>query len=304
MMEQYDLIYNILNQKGIGRVKANKIIQKLEYVFKSSSWDKNILTNNLQQYFESEIIEDILTNQNDFILKIDRPELFFLNRFSKEYPDSLRILGSNCPPILSCLGNVKLIEKKKVGFCGSRKASKKGISVAKDISQQVASKDIVVVSGYASGIDQETHYWALKEGGETIIVLPEGIENFSIKKHVKDVWDWNRVLVISEFIPNAIWSVNRAMQRNTTIIALSDIMFLIEAKAKGGSIDAGYKTLSMNKPLFAPIYEGMPEEASGNQLLLTKGALPLRKKRETNKANLDKVFDVLNKPNNVNLLFK
>lgn len=303
-MEQFDLIYNILNQKGIGRVKANKIIQKLDIFFYSGTWDKNMLTNRLNQFFDFDIIEKIITNQNNFTLKINNRDPFFIHRFSTEYPNSLKTLGSNCPPILSCVGNVKLIQKKKVGFCGSRKASEKGLSVARDISQQVAKKNIVVVSGYASGIDQETHYWALKEGGETIIVLPEGIENFSIKKHVKEVWDWNRVLVISEFIPNAIWSVNRAMQRNTTIIALSDVMFLIEAKIKGGSIDAGYKTLSMGKPLFAPVYEGMPEEASGNQLLLTKGALPLRKRRENNKANLDKVFDVLNNPISDNLLFK
>lgn len=303
-MEEFDLIYNILNQKGIGRVKANKIIQKLENVFISSKWDKEILTSGLKQFFDPEVIEDIITKQNSFNLKINTQEPFFTHRFSKKYPDSLKKMGSNCPPVLSCMGNINLLEKKKVGFCGSRKASEKGISVAKDISQQVAAKNIVVVSGYASGIDQETHYWALKEGGETIIVLPEGIENFSIKKHVKEVWDWNRILVISEFIPNAIWSVNRAMQRNTTIISLSDIMFLIEAKVKGGSIDAGHKTLAMNKPLFAPVYDGMPDEASGNQLLLTKGALPLRKKRETNKANLDKVFEILNKPTTNSSLFE
>ena len=57
---------------------------------------------------------------------------------------------------------------------------------------QLSGLDIAVVSGYASGVDIQTHYWALKSGGTTIIVLPEGINKFYIKKELKDVWDWNR----------------------------------------------------------------------------------------------------------------
>jgi len=299
-MKQSDFIYNILNQKGIGRVKANKILQDCSSFFIDEFIDIKSITIKLENYFSSEQIDDIINTRNDYNLQTSTPNLYFVNRFQPNFPKLLNELNLNCPPIISCIGNIDLLNKEKVGFCGSRKASDKGIDVAKDISQQVALKDIVVVSGYASGIDQETHYWALKAGGSTIIVLPEGIQSFTIKRHVKDVWDWNRVLVISEFAPNEIWSVNRAMQRNTTIIALSNIMVLIEAKVTGGSIDAGYKTLQMNKPLFAPVYQGMPEEASGNQLLLSKGALPLMRKRETNKANIDKMMSLLNS----NLEFK
>ncbi len=304
-MEQFDLIYNILNQKGIGRVKANKILQNFELIFKDGLFNSTKIHNKLREFFNEEQIDEILNNTVDFKLKVNAPTPFFINRFNDYYPLSLKDLKTNCPPILSCIGNKELLKDKKIGFCGSRKASQKGIDIAKDVSQQVSKQNIVVVSGYASGIDQETHYWALKEGGSTIIVLPEGINNFSIKKHIKDVWDWERILVISEFAPNAVWSVNRAMQRNSTIIALSNIMFLIEAKIKGGSIDAGNKTLQMKKPLFAPVYQGMPEEASGNRLLLTKGALPLMKKRETNRANLDKMMDLMTSVvNNNDRLFK
>ena len=211
-------------------------------------------------------------------------------------------MGGKCPTIFACMGNMDLLKKQKIGFCGSREATEKGLDVTKDISQQVSDSNIVVVSGYASGIDQQAHYWSLKNNGETIIVLPEGINNFTIKKHLRSVWNWNRVLVISEFAPNAIWSVNRAMQRNSTIVGLSNVMILIEAKEKGGSIDAGYKALRMNKTLFAPVYEGMPVEASGNNLLLQKGALPLLRKKETGLANLDLMLHYINERQNTNKL--
>ncbi len=294
-MKSFRLIYNILTLKGVGRVKANKTLQNIEKLLSNDVIDNETIESCLKHVLKEEELKTVLSLNPMLNLKLDNPKPFFLNRFHPNFPNALKDLGNNCPPIISCLGNIDLLKKRKVGFCGSRKASAKGIDVAKDIAQQVSDRDIVVVSGYASGIDQETHYWALKDGGETIIVLPEGIEHFNIKRHLKDIWDWNRTLVVSEYMPNAIWSINRAMQRNATIIALSDVMFLIEAKIKGGSIDAGYKTLEMNKPLFAPVYEGMPEEASGNQHLLTKGAHPLRKSRETNRANLDSVVQLLTK---------
>ncbi len=235
--------------------------------------------------------------------KESTPEVFYFTKYQQAFPKSLFDMGSECPPILACLGNTDLLTKQKIGFCGSREATEKGLDVTKDISQQVSDNNVVVVSGYASGIDQQAHYWSLKNNGATIIVLPEGINGFRIKKHLKSVWDWNRVLVLSEFTPNAIWSVNRAMQRNSTIIGLSDVMVLIEAKEKGGSIDAGYKTLKMNKILFAPVYEGMPVEASGNSLLLHKGALPIRKKRESGLANLDLLFHYINEGQRPNKIF-
>lgn len=293
-MKTYQFIYNLLRLKGIGRAKANKILQRLEGFLYDDTISIETILSKSDTLLTQLQIDEIFNLKNEIKIIDKYPEICFLNLFNSEFPKSLKKLKSNCPPILTCMGNLGLLNAKKVGFCGSRKASEKGLTVAKDIAQQISSQEIVVVSGYASGIDQETHYWALKEGGATIVVLPEGIQNFTIKKHMKDVWDWNRVLVISEFIPDAIWSVNRAMQRNTTIIALSDIMVLIEAKEKGGSIDAGYKTLQMNKPLFTPVFQGIPEEASGIQLLLTKGALPVMKKRESNRANLNKLINMLN----------
>lgn len=292
-MIKQKLIYDLYNRKGLGRVRVNSILADSFYKSKSSKIDVNeLLENELSKYevgSSLDVFEESLISQFESEIK---QYIHFINFTDLSYPSSLNLLGNNRPTILTCVGNLELLKKNKIGFCGSRKATGKGFEIAKDISEQVSTKDIVVVSGYASGIDMETHLSSLTSKGETIIVLPEGILNFKVKRALKKVWDWSRVLVISEFEPYAIWSVSRAMTRNSTIVALSDIMVLIEARRTGGSIDAGLKTLQFNKPLFAPVYEGMPEEASGNQFLLEKGALPIRKKRETNKANLGKMFEI------------
>lgn len=296
-MKISDLIFNILDTKGVGRVKANTICNAISSCLTNANEVSDCyeqISIALGSYFDRETIQNIFSKKVIVDIKENTPIVFYVSKYQFGFPKSLLEMKTECPPILSCIGNIDLLKRHKIGFCGSREATTKGLDVTQDISQQVSSKNIVVVSGYASGIDQQSHYWALKNNGATIIVLPEGINNFRIKKYLKSVWDWDRVLVLSEYVPNAIWSVNRAMQRNTTIVGLSDVMVLIEAKEKGGSIDAGYKALQMNKVLFAPVYDGMPIEASGNSILLQKGALPLRKKRDTGLANLDFMFKLIN----------
>lgn len=286
-------IFKLLSVKGIGRVKANSILESLAIRYDINSLSETEILSKLSPEI-SNAYKNVSSKTYEEIEKAISLGVKFITILDNDYPKNLKALGTNKPTILSYLGNKNLLDSKKIGFCGSRKASEKGLNIAKDISQQISLLNVTVVSGYASGIDQQTHFWSLNERGNTIIVLPEGINHFKIKTFVKEVWDWNRVLVMSEFMPDSIWNAGKAMERNLTIVSLSDVMVLIEARETGGSIDAGYKALTLNKPLFAPVYEGMPEEASGNQILLTKGALPLKRKKETQKANLDYVFHVLN----------
>ena len=292
-------IYKLMKIKGVGPIIANKIIRTLSFSNRSLY---NILENNIENKMLSSLLNNYQIEQfgivdtflKEQIIKLEGDNAGFLTFSNPKYPKHLlSCLGDLAPPILCYKGNLDLLKMHSVGFCGSRKASNKGLQVAMDCVKQLAEKEIVIISGHAAGIDQKTHYTALESGGSTIIVLPEGILNFKIRKSFKVVWDWKRVLVISEYLPNASWNAFHAMQRNKTIIGLSNAMILIEAGKNGGSMAAGIKTLEMNKKLYAPIYEGMPDFAVGNQILLKKGAIPLGKSRDTGKANLKNLFNFL-----------
>jgi len=299
--DEYSVIYNLFNIKGIGNVNINKMLLANSSLYNSDFFDESIMN-----LLSEDQKRDFFENFNNSILpdNVVGLPIEYISILDHEYPIELQNgLSTNAPALLSLIGNRELLKTKKVGFCGSRKASLKGFEVTMDCVEQLVKKKITIVSGYASGIDQQAHYSALSNNGATIIVLPEGIKGFRIKKELKEVWDWDRVLVISEFLPNAIWSSSRAMQRNSTIIGLSELMILIEAGDKGGSLDAGMKTLQLRKHLFAPLYENMPENAIGNQILLDKGALPLKRKATTLKANLDQLLDLLYHPKQPKLLF-
>lgn len=201
-----------------------------------------------------------------------------------DYPPSLSRGGK--APVLSVLGNLALLDQPGLGFCGSRKASEKGIAVTIDCAEQAVLAGFTVISGYAAGVDFAAHRTALEHGGATILVLAEGIDRFRIRKDLRSVWDWSRVLVISQFVPQAVWQAYRAMQRNEVIIALSRAMIVVEAGETGGTLAAGMRALELGKPLFVAEYENISEVAPGNAKLLEKGAARLRRSRESGRANV------------------
>jgi DNA processing protein len=209
------------------------------------------------------------------------------------YPQALkRLLGDRSPPFLYFRGNESLFRGESIGFCGSRHASELAIGVCQDIVQQLSERQFIVTAGYAAGVDQAAHKAALQANGKTIAVLAEGILNFSVRTVLASVWDWERALVVSEFLPHARWAVGKAMQRNRTIIGLSRALVVIEARSTGGTFEAGKDALLLNHPLFAPIY-GDEKIAEGNRILLARGALPIKRNRETGRARLEPVMAAL-----------
>lgn len=277
-------IYSFMKIKGFGVVRTNK--ELLSYtqqigMWRLEDWLLSVLSaeQKVEYYSHYEKIEG---------LKIKSLDVLFNTVLDKSYPTTLKtLLKLNTPPVLSMIGNINLLSNRKIGFSGSRKVSDKGILITRDCVEQLSiEKDVTIVSGYAQGVDKEAHYTALKSGGSTIVVLPNGISSFYVRQEMKDVWDWTRVLVISEYLPKDKWSVDRAMNRNNTIIGLSDSMVVVEAGLTGGSIDAGLRTLIDSKPLYVPEYSDYPESALGNRLLLDKGARGIRRNRQSNRANV------------------
>lgn len=213
------------------------------------------------------------------------------------YPRGLlHSLGDQSPVILLCRGNLALLDQLSVGFCGSRESTEKGIATARDTAALLARQGVNIVSGYAAGVDMTAHCAALQAGGTTTVVLAEGILRFRLKHlkgAIRDHWDDSRTLVVSEFGANLPWSVNHAMTRNSTICGLSRAMVLIEARATGGSIQAGRDCLRLGHPLFAAVYEGMPESAVGNQELLRQGGVRLMKSRSTGLPNVAPILHAI-----------
>ncbi len=209
-----------------------------------------------------------------------------------DYPLSLRaVMGNNAPINLEMQGNSDLLKTNCVGFSGARDCSLKAEHATKDCAEQVVQNNMTVVSGGARGIDQIAHYTALEKGGSTIVVIPQGIESFTIPPNLIRVWDWGRVLVLSIFSTQSKWAIFRALERNKIIVALSFATLIVEANETGGTMHTGtYSIQTAKQPTYAIKYYDMTEHAKGNAILLEAGAKRIVKNPETNRANLSELF--------------
>jgi DNA processing protein len=246
-----------------------------------------------------EVARNVLDERNSALKTaelLDSKDIKFLWLGDARYPERLRrILGDDAPPLIFFKGNIDLLNLPAVGFCGSRKASEKGIGVTGDAARILAKSNICVVSGYAHGVDLAAHYGALEAGGTTIFVLVDGILRFQLKGAISDVVQSSNHLIVSQFPPNLPWIGRNAMKRNGTIIGLSDAMILVESGIDGGTFAAGTESLKRRHPLFVVEFAEPGPSAEGNPFFLERGGIPLRGNRD-GIPNLDGVLAVTRHP--------
>ncbi|MFF5293642.1 DNA-processing protein DprA [Paractinoplanes globisporus] len=193
------------------------------------------------------------------------------------YPRQLGPLASSSP-VFFCWGNPELFGAPGIGMCGSRKATELGLKAAGLCGEEAAASGITVVSGYAKGVDTETHLAALNSGGTTVIVLPEGIDGFRIKRDFpRELFRKENVLVVSQFAPRQPWTAGAAMTRNKVIYGLGSALVVIEAGERGGTLAAGEGALSSGRPVLVLDFDG--STPPGNRILLDKGGIPVPNRR-------------------------
>jgi len=206
------------------------------------------------------------------------------------YPPQLRAI-KNAPPVLFTVGKRELLTQPSVGMCGSRNTSATGLRTAASCGELVAALRLTVVSGYARGVDTQTHLAALNSGGSTVIVLAEGINLFKIKKDFRsENFTLDRVLIVSQFRPTQPWSVGGAMTRNRVIAGLSRALIVIEAGETGGTLNAGLQALEMGRPVVALEFKSVPTPP-GNRILIERGA-----QRVSSKSDLFRVLQEVADP--------
>jgi DNA processing protein len=193
------------------------------------------------------------------------------------YPDCLAQTRA-APPVLFLRGPLHLLCQPSLGVCGSRHASEEGLRAARACAEAGATHGFNVVSGYARGVDMASHTAALTHGGNTVIVLAEGIQHFRVRRgEFADAWDPTRAVVVSQFASTQPWNAGSAMARNVVIAELSKALVVVEAGATGGTLAAGLHALDRGQPV---VVLQLSDAPAGNQLLEQKGAIRIHSREE------------------------
>ncbi|HAL02701.1 MAG TPA: DNA-protecting protein DprA [Lachnospiraceae bacterium] len=167
------------------------------------------------------------------------------------YPTKLKEIPSP-PSYLFYLGNLPKDDIPSVSIIGARMCSEYGKEAAKYYSSVLSKNGIQVISGLASGIDGISQRAALDADGSSFGILGSGIDvcyPVANKTLYKDLAI--RGGVISE---NPIGSKPLPYHfpmRNRIISGLSDIVLVVEAKEKSGTLITVSMALEQGKDVYA-----------------------------------------------------
>ncbi len=206
----------------------------------------------------------------------DEQNITYSLRWEEDYPSKLlERMGGSAPPVVFMKGSPEALTCPLAAIIGSRTPTEEGIERASACARTLADEGYGVVTGFALGVDLAANVAALESGTPTVAVLGAGILRIPSRRRVLDEFALERILFLSEFPPLQTWNTGATMARNRTVVALSDLAIVVEAKRRGGSVEAGRAALQLNVPLFA--YSDSPEPilAEGTRLLIDLGATPV-----------------------------
>jgi DNA processing protein len=158
-----------------------------------------------------------------------------------------------------------------VAIVGARAALASDLEQAGALARAVAGRGGVVVSGGAIGVDSAAHRGALAAGGATVVVLGTGID---VPYPVRNTALFDAIAasrtgaVVSSFPPGATPRAGNFVARNAIIAALADLVIVVGARGRSGSLHTADAARRLGRQLAA-----VPGGDASDHLLASGAAL-------------------------------
>ena len=180
---------------------------------------------------------------------------------SAEYPQKLNNYPK-MPEILFAKGNLPDAKKPTAAIVGARACSPYGRIQAFRYARILSSAGVQIISGMAYGIDAEAHKGAMEGGTPTYAVLAGGVD-ICYPSGNRPLYD--RILrknggILSEQPPGMRARNYFFPARNRIISGLADLVLIVEAREKSGSLITAQWALDQGKIVYAvpgPVNEAL-----------------------------------------------
>jgi DNA processing protein len=188
------------------------------------------------------------------------------------YPDALAAIHDP-PPTLWTLGCAESLRAPMVAIVGSRAASPYALQVARKLGEDLARRNVTVVSGMARGVDSAAHQGALAGGGVTVAVFGCGVDVIYPREHARlAARIRERGALVSEFPCGTPPLPPYFPQRNRIISGLALAVVIVEAAQKSGSLITARFALDQGREVLAVPGNILGGRNSGAHALLRDGA--------------------------------
>ena len=185
------------------------------------------------------------------------------------------------PKQLYIIGSLPDEKEKLVYLCivGSRKHTSYGKEICEKIIEGLRGYPIVIVSGFAIGVDAIAHKKAMEVGLKTIVFPGSGL-SASAMYPKSNVILMNEIIkkggcLISEFEPDfkaTLWSFP---MRNRLMAGISRAVLVIEAEERSGTLITARLTTEYNRDLLAVPGSVFSPNSKGTNKLIRQGATPV-----------------------------
>jgi DNA processing protein len=201
-------------------------------------------------------------------------------RHDELYPEAARDLGDG-PATIFGRGRADVLRElgrdAAVTIVGSRRPSRYGRELAKELGAELAAAGFIVVSGLALGVDSAAQDGALGAGGLTIAVLGCGVDvpypprNARLQEEIAE-----RGAVISELPPGTEPRRWTFPARNRIMAALGAMTVVVEARERSGSLITAEMAQSLARDVGAVPGLVGSSPAAGTNALIRDGAHLIR----------------------------
>jgi DNA processing protein len=203
-----------------------------------------------------------------------RGGLSIVCRCSDGYPPRLRDLHDP-PAVLHVAGSLPE-DPDGVGIVGARRATPYGLDVARALGRGLSASGVPVVSGLALGVDAASHDGALEAHGPVLAVLASGADvPYPSSKRALYARVVERGAVVSELPPGfgpVRWCF---VARNRIIAALSQVLLVVEAAERSGSLTTADFAAELGRSVGAVPGHITSRLAVGTNGLIQSGAAPI-----------------------------
>ncbi|MGN0362040.1 MAG: DNA-processing protein DprA [Bilifractor sp.] len=207
--------------------------------------------------------------RQDAILK----QIRFIHQDDPEYPERFQYYH-RMPMGLYVLGRMPDPDRKTVAIVGARSCSPYGRAEASRFGEMLASRGVQIISGMAYGVDSWALHGALQAGGAAFAVLGSGVD-VCYPKESHTIYQ--RMIregggILSEFEPGTEPAAWHFPIRNRIISAFADVVLVVEAKLRSGSLITADYALSQGKSIYAIPGRNMDALSQGCNRLIAQGA--------------------------------
>lgn len=188
------------------------------------------------------------------------------------YPERLNHIH-NPPYSIYYRGKLPEAGRKAVAVVGARNCSAYGRTVAKQAAYGLAEAGVEIISGMAYGIDAAGHAGCLQAGGSTYGVLGNGTdicypaENRNLYEQIPKAGG-----ILSEYPPGTAPRPFFFPARNRIISGLSDVVLVVEARIRSGSLITADFALEQGREVYAVPGQISGKLSQGTNRLIQQGA--------------------------------